>query len=343
MFSVRQQRATSAEWLASNRWVRAIAICSGVFALCLEARAAGTPAGTVVENAATVSFEVAGNPSMLTTNLTSFTVLERIDVIVTLQSPQALVAAAETNRALLFTVTNTGNGTETFGLAVDNALTGDDFDPLAAVPPIFFDSDGSGDLNVGDVAYTPGSNDPDLPADGSVAILIVNDIPPAVANGDIGRSGLVATSLTGTGTPGAEFPGAGDAGTDAIVGTSGGQAIAVGEYIVSDVEVVVSKSQSVADQFGGTEPVPGATITYTVTVEVIGSGTATASVFSDPIPEFSSYVPASTTLNGTPLTDAADTDAGEFISSGTPGVIVRLGDVSASDGIQTIAFQVTID
>ena len=97
------------------------------------------------------------------------------------------------------------------------------------------------------------------------------------------------------------------------------------------------------DPFGGTEPVPGATITYTMTVEVLGPGTATASVLADPIPEFTSFVPGSITLNGNPLTDVADADAGEFDTSSMPTVVVQLGDLVAADGAQTIVFQVTID
>ena len=160
--------------------------------------AAGTPVGTVIENTATVDFDIGGTPVTLQSNTTSFTVVERIDVVVTLQSPQVLVAPNDTDRALLFTVTNTGNGTETFSLAINSILAGDDFDPTPSATPIYFDTDGSGDLNVGDVPYTAGSNDPVLAADASVDILIANDIPGTVLNGEIGFSELTATSLTGT-------------------------------------------------------------------------------------------------------------------------------------------------
>jgi hypothetical protein len=34
---------------------------------------------------------------------------------------------------------------------------------------------------------------------------------------------------------------------------------------------------------------------------------------------------------------------GELDSSGAPTVIVRLGDLTLADGIQTVEFQVTID
>jgi uncharacterized repeat protein (TIGR01451 family) len=305
--------------------------------------AAGAPVGTVIENTATVNFNLGGTPTTVVTNTTTITVVERIDVVVTLQSPQVLVSASDTNQALLFTITNTGNGSETFSLALDNAILGDDFDPVAAVPGIYFDTDASGDLTPADVAYTPGVNDPVLPADAAVDIFIVNDMPAGVVNGNLGRSQLTATSVTGSGVPGTVFAGQGDGGVDAVVGSTGGTASEQGEYLVSDVQVSFVKSQIVVDPFGGSDPVPGATITYSIVLDIVGTGTAAASVFSDAIPNFSTYVPNSLTLNSVSLTDAIDADAGELDTAVVPTIVVRLGDLSLASGTQTVVFQVTID
>jgi uncharacterized repeat protein (TIGR01451 family) len=308
-----------------------------------QALAAGTPAGTVIDNVAEVSFDLSGTPITLQSNIASITVVERIDVVVTLQSGQVLVTAGDIDRSLLFTVTNTGNGTEEFSLAIDSLLAGDDFDPVPGVPPIFFDTDGSGDFTAGDVAYAPGSNDPVLPADASIDILLVNDIPGTVLNGQLGRSQLTASSATGTGNPGDPFPGQGDGGVDAIVGTSGGTALQFGEYLVSDVQMNIVKSVAISDPFGNQDPIPGATLTYTVTIEVVNGGTATAAAFSDAIPAGTTYTASTITLNAVSLTDATDADAGELDTSVTPTVVVRLGDLVQTDGIQTVEFQVTID
>ncbi len=304
---------------------------------------AGTPAGTVIDNMAQVNYEIAGTPLTQNSNVSSIMVQERIDVVVTLQSPQIQVAANDTNRTLLFTVTNTGNGSETFQLAINSVLGGDDFDPLPSATPIYFDADGSGDFTVGDVAYAVGTNDPVLAADASVDVLLLNDIPGTVVDGEIGFSQLTADSLTGTGAPGDVFPGLGDGGTNAVLGTTGGTGNGTGEYVVGDVQISVLKSVSVLNQFGGIEPIPGATLTYTVTVEVTNTGTATASVFNDPIPADTTYVPGSISLNVGALTDLIDADAGELDTSGAPTVVVRLGDLTQADGIQTVVFQVTID
>lgn len=332
-----QKRASATSWVATTLCAVAMLTITG------NAGAAGTPAGTVIQNTATVSFDLGGTALTLDSNTTTITVVERLDVDVTLQSPQTLVAASDTNRALLFTVTNTGNGIEAFLLTIDSTLTGDDFNPVPAVPAIYFDTDSSGDFNVGDLAYNPGVDDPVLAADASIDVFLVNDIPGTVINGDIGQSQLTATSATGSGTPGTEFTGAGDGGVDAIVGTSGAEDADVGEYLVSDVQVSVLKAQAVADPFGGTEALPGATITYTITVEVTSTGTATSSVLRDPIPTYTTYVSNSLTLNAAALSDAVDADAGELDTGGAPTIVTRLGDLTLGDGIQTIVFQVTID
>lgn len=313
------------------------------FLLSGPAGAVGTAVGTIIENTAEVEFVLSGTPLTLQSNTTTIAVAERIDVTVTLQSPQTTVAPGENGRALLFTVTNTGNGTETFQLLIDSAIAGDDFDPTPATPSIYFDTDSSGDFNAGDQPYVPGSNDPDLLADESISIFLVNDIPGGLLNGVTGRSELTATSATGFGVAGTVFPGQGDGGVNAVVGLTGGEAEDTGEYLVSDVLVSIVKAQLVTDQFGGTEAIPGATITYTITVNVSSAGTATASVVKDAIPTFSTYVPGSITLNGTAISDLADGDAGEFDTSGDPSVVVRLGDLTLADGPQTIVFDVVID
>ena len=324
-------------------WMRRTTLLSICCALASPAFAAGTAVGTIIENTAEVSYDLGGTPLTLQSNTTSIIVAERINVVVTLQSPQVLVAPGDTGRPLLFTVTNTGNGSEVFLLSMDSVIGGDDFDPVAAAPAIYFDSDGSGDFNVGDQPYAPGVNDPDLLPDESIGVFIVNDIPATALNGQIALSELAATSATGSGPAGTVFAGQGDAGVNAVIGSTGGAATDTGEYLVSDVQVTVAKSQLVSDPFGGTEPVPGATLTYTIEVNVTTSGTAAASVIRDVIPALTTFVPNSITLNGTAVSDTVDADAGEYDTSGAPAIVVRLGDVTQAMGPQTVAFQVTID
>jgi uncharacterized repeat protein (TIGR01451 family) len=333
-------------------WPRAIpSIRNAVFigaALWLSgirlAVADGTPAGTDISNTAEVRYEVDGTELTQSSNAVVITVAEVLDVALVLQSPQVAVAAGDTGAGLVFSVTNTGNGPEAFRLDVDNADTADDFDPVGQVPAMYFDSDASGDFSVADTPYSPGANDPLLNPGESIVVIVVNDIPAGLANGDIGRSALLATAVTASGAAGTVVPGAGSGGVDAVVGAGGASARAVGEYIVSEVTVAILKAATVLDPFGGSSPVPGATITYTISVEVTDSGTAANASVEDAIPASTTYVGNSLTLNGAPLTDAVADDAGELDSSGTvPRVVVRFGDLTAAAGTQTVEFDVTID
>jgi uncharacterized repeat protein (TIGR01451 family) len=309
----------------------------------LAAHAVGTAAGTSIDNTATVNFSIGGTATSTTSNTSSVAVAEIVNVTVALQSPTISVSAGATGEALVFLVTNTGNSTETFTLAGDSVLVGDDFDPVPSVPFIYFDTDGSGDLSPADTPYVPGANDPALAADASIGIIVVNDIPAGLPDGNRGRSELTATSATGTGVPGTVFAGQGPGGVDAVVGSSGGTAAVFGEYLVGDIQLSAVKSETVLDPFGGNRPVPGATITYQIVVTATGTGTALGAAFTDAIPANTTYVAGSLSLNAGALTDGADADAGEFAATPTPGVTVALGDLTAASGPQTIEFRVTID
>ena len=325
-------------------WLRGASLLCAICALSGTASAAGTAVGTLIENTASVEFTQLGAQQTTNSNTVSFLVAERIDVVVTLRSGQVTVLPGAVAQALLFTVTNTGNGSEAMELAIGSIVPGDDFDPIPATPDsIFFDTDGSGDFNVGDIAYAAGINDPVLAADESIDVFLVNDIPGTVTDSNLGRSELRATAATGSGAAGTVYAGQGDAGVDAVLGTTGGTASTYGEYVVDDVAINVVKSQIVSDPMGGSMPVVGATISYTISVEVVSAGTATAATINDVIPIWSTFVPDSITLNGASLTDATDGDAGEYDLTGTPAVVVRLGDLTQADGPQSIVFQVTID
>ena len=304
--------------------------------------AAGTPVGTIIDNQAEVAFDISGERLTLSSNLVRIVVDERIDVALTPLTNQVVVAPGEVNQVLVFSLSNTGNGSEAFALNVDNTPSGDDFDPIEAQPGIYFDSDGSGDLSVADIAYVPGTNDPVLAPDASVVILVVNDIPTPLAEGAIGRSALEAEALTGVGAPGTVVDDSPVGGASSVVGTSGGSAVATAEYIASSVQLTVVKSVVVADPFGGDSPVPGATLRYQIDVTVADGATAQNSVLTDPLPQYTTYAAGSLLVNGQPITDAADADAGEFDQT-LPGIVVRLGDLAVANGTQTIIFEVTID
>lgn len=308
-----------------------------------NAYAVGVAAGTSIDNTAQVTYSIGSTNATATSNTVSIKVDEILDVVVTLQTPTLSVAAGATQKALVYRVTNTGNGPEAFSLVMTSTLGGDDFDPVASTPAIYFDTDASGDLSPGDTPYVIGTNDPNLNADAFVTVLVVNNIPAAVVDGNRGLSRLTATSRTGSGAPGTAFAGKGVGGTDAVVGTTGATALTTGTYLVSGVTVNAVKTQTVVDQFGGARPVPGARINYSIAVSATGTGTATAAVFSDNIPANTTYVPGTLRLNNAALTDGADVDAGDFSTTPAAHVHVTLGNLTQASGTQTIEFAVTIN
>jgi len=305
--------------------------------------AVGTAAGTNIQGAAQATYSFGGPTLTATSNTVTVTVAEILDAVVTVDANKT-VGPGATQQALLFTVTNTGNGTEPFTLtALSAGIAGDDFDPQLATNPIYFDTDNSNDLSAADIVYVPGSNEPVLAADASVRVLVVNNIPSATTNGARGRTQLTASARTGTGTPGTIFAGLGDGGLDALAGTTGGDGANVGEYLVAGLQVAAVKSQTIVDVSGGSRPQSGARINYQIVVSASGPGTAPAAVFNDDIPANTTYVAGSLQLNNTSLSDTADSDAGELISAPAPQVRIHLGDLTQAVGPQTIGFAVTIN
>lgn len=328
--------------MARARWLSVAAVAS--LGAPLASHAAGTAAGTNIQNTAQVSYTVGGSTVTTSSNTSSVTVAEILDAVLTIAAPTVTVSPGATAEELVFTLTNTGNGTETFNLtALSAGVVGDDFDPTLASPAIYFDTDSSGDFSGGDVAYNAGANNPVLAADASVRLIVVNNIPGAALNGNRGRSQLTAAAATGTGAPGTAFIGGGDGGVDAVAGTTGGDSVLFGEYLIADVQLTAVKSQTIVDQFGGARPLPGARINYQVVVTPSGSGNATAAAFSDLVPTNTTYVAGSLRLNGAPLSDGADADAGTFVSAPAPEVRVTLGNLAGGSGPQTIEFAVTIN
>ena len=126
----------------TRRLIHALALVAMVCAA-HNLQAAGTVAGTAINNSATIDYDVAGAPQQVITNTDTITVQELIDVTAVWQDAANIqVASPDNNRVLTFMVRNTGNGIETFALAVDNnPPTGDDDDPVN--PRIHIDANGN--------------------------------------------------------------------------------------------------------------------------------------------------------------------------------------------------------
>ena len=320
-------------------------------ALAPAAHAAGTAAGTSIVNTASVSYtDPGGTPTTVPSNTSTIAVDEILDVTVVANNAGNLpVNTPASNQVLSFTVTNTGNGPETFELSFDAAVAGDNFNP--ANVRIYIDTDGNGAFDpLVDTLYVAGTNDPALTGSGaatdSVVVFLVSDIPSSLTDGNIGLVRITAEALTAQGTPGSDvagtvFAGSGQGGTDAVVGSTTAEAVVQNGYIVRQVAATFTKSAVVLDQFGGSNPIPGATITYTLTFTATGTGTLTNVKLEDTIPSGTTYQAGTIELDTVGLTDIAADDEG-FFSGTKVEVIPSSGSVTAP-ATHVVTFDVKIN
>jgi uncharacterized repeat protein (TIGR01451 family) len=332
---------TSTGRFVSGKQTLSYALLIGASTLAMvpeSALAAGTRAGTLIENTASATYDVGPTQVSVNSNTDTVRVDELIDSVVDWSdSADVTTVPGSTGQVLTFSVTNSGNGEESFALSTVSTLGGDDYDP--SVTSIVID-DGDGIYEPGqDTVYVPGSNDPVLLPDASVTIFVISTTPASADDGDRGGVQLVAASRTGTGAPGTSFAGQGEGGGDAVIGTTGGDGSDDGFYAVSAASVSLVKSAVVLNQFGNADPIPGATITYTLEATTTGSGSLANLAINDAVPTGTTYVAGSLRLGATTLTDAVDADAGRFSSN---AITVSLGTVPGGQ-TRTVTFQVTIN
>jgi uncharacterized repeat protein (TIGR01451 family) len=307
-------------------------------ALPMQAQAAGTRAGSTISNTASASFDTGAGTTTIDSNQVDLLVDELLDVTVDSSNPADVPTTPGANgQVLTFSVTNNGNGVENFVLSTIANAGGDNYDPV--VTQTYIDN-GDGVFDAGtDTLYTPSANDPELDPDESVTVFVVATTPGTVVDGNRGIVSLVAAAVTDTGVPGASFAGQGEGGGDAVVGATGADGTDAGAFIVSAATVTLVKSAVVTNPLGTADPIPGATITYTIAATVAGSGSVSGLAITDNIPADTNYVAGSITLGGVAQSDAVDADAGDY--NGTR-INVALGTVGGGQ-TRTVTFQTTID
>jgi len=328
------------------------------------AHAVGTAAGTTITNIATVNYSVAGTPATTNSPAVTFRVDELISVRVTAPATPTNVNTPDTNKVLVFTVTNVGNGPESFTLTPNlNPAVPDQFNPApGSAGQLFLDVNGNGQLDSG--TDTPVAGPVTINADQSIRVLFVSNIPPAgLANGDQGIVTLTAASTTagamvagvgappGTILPNGGTPAVGVPGIDAVVGAGSGGAAdsgaddaANGTYLVGTVAVTIAKAIiAVTSPLGVTTTgcnvavppaacttfVPGTVVQYQLTVTIAGAGTALGVLVTDDTPANTTYVLGSVRFNAAPRTDVADGDNANCTGCGNAvgTLTVNVGDV----------------
>ena len=93
------------------------------------------------------------------------------------------------------------------------------------------------------------------------------------------------------------------------------------------------------DPFGGSQPVPGALVTFAIRADATGSGKVTSLHVTDGIPVGSTYKPGTLKLEGASLSDATDTDSGIASAS---GVDVTVGTLTGGSS-RTVTFSTVIN
>lgn len=324
---------------ASSLSPRLLLGTSGLLALACATpvQAAGVNAGTLIENTASATFKAGSQSGTITSNKVVIRVDELLDVAVASLAASELVLRSETG-VLSFAVTNSGNGPEAFVLTVDAATTGNQFSPQ--IIGLAIDSNDNGTYEPGvDQLLAAAAQTPVLAPDAAARIFVLAAIPDGASDAQLARVELVATALTGSGTPGTSFAAKGEGGGNAVVGLSTARSAANAAVRSSLASVSLVKSARVVDPFGGTAPIPGAKVTYQLVAEVSGSGIAQGLEVRDVIPAGTTYAAGSLTLDGSALTDGADSDAGQADSN---GIGVLLGDAAGGTRF-TVNFTVQIN
>ena len=326
-------------WSKAARLGFASAGCAAfAIASATSASAEGISAGTLIENTASATYNDGGGPRTVSSNTVSIQVDELLNVTVTAQDAAPLtVGPGEV--VFAFEVTNQGNGPEAFDLVANPSVAGNDFD--AAIEAIAIDSNGNGtyDPGVDQILPAPASTGV-LAADERVTVFVIATIDGDIEDAAESQIDLTATAATGSGAAGTEFAGEGESGGDAIVGATGASAIASGQMVAGIADLSLVKAVAILDPFGEENAVPGAIATFTITASIEGTGNLEDLVIIDPIPEGTTYVPASLRLDGAALSDAAGDDAGS--ASDADGIAVDLGN-APTGSVYAITFDVTIN
>ena len=289
-----------------------------------NAFAAGTAAGTNVQNTFTLDYQVSGvdQPTIDTgptgtDTPTEFTVDRLIDLTVD-STADANVAPGAADQTLEYSVTNTGNDTQAYDLSLSDPT--DDFD-ATGLTILYYVDDGDGifepdtgsggDDGVG-VPYVPGVTGAtaDIAADGTLWVVVEGDIPATAADGESDGITLVADTLE---------PSTGTSPGTAVVADTGGNTL------TGDAENVLGDSAGVTDAANAGDH--SATGTFIIAAADVSASKAVTVFMEDGVD--------AATCGAFPGT--ADTDPLSIPGSCVEYVITATNDAGASSTATAIA------
>lgn len=274
-----------------------IAFVAGGAAFLPSAHAAAPSAGTNISNIASASYtDSNGSNKTVTSNVVTTTVLQVASF--TLIADQTQTANANGQVSLSHTLTNTGNGTDTFNVAVVNNdtrdNTTDNFDFSGLNVYLDANKDGVPDSQTPVTSVT-------LTAGQSVNLIVqATTASNNVTAGDLGKLTVSAIS-----------------GFDTSVTAKNVDTV----KITNGAVISLLKSASVSNVDATSSSPAAREVEYTLAYQNTGNTTATNVTITDVLPAGLTYVTGSATVNGTAVSDAADADGYNF-TSGTATLVI---------------------
>jgi uncharacterized repeat protein (TIGR01451 family) len=239
---------------------------------------AAPPAGTSIGNQATASYlDATSTPRTATSNLVT-TIVQQVGSF-TLTADGSVLVAPGGQAGFPHTLTNTGNGSDTFSLTAAN-LGGDDFDLAGLV--IYADANGDGVPDNFIAINTTGA----LAAGAAFRFVMVGNVPGIQTAGQLAEATVTAAS-----------------------GFDPGQTAFNTDMATVTGNAVLNVTKAINQPSGAS---PSGPYTYTLTYTNTGNATATSVSLTDVIPAGMTYVPGSarwSVTGATALTDANNADA----------------------------------
>src|SRR6266568_1954589 len=265
--------------------------------------AQGTPAGSHIRNWATLAYTSSGFGYVIPSDTVDLVVAQV--AAVGLQAPQSSGASPGTAVVFAHTLTNLGNGLDSFSVAATSVPAW----PLT----LYRDVNSNGVLDGGDIALSG----PIAVASGSTAALLVQIAIPA--SGSAGVTDTITIAAT------SRFDGAVSGSVRDLLSVSSAP-------IAFNVTKQVDRAAAAA----------GDILTYTLDYVASGTDSASAVQIADTIPVGASYMAGTIRFNGLPQTDAADGDVGRLFAAGNGAVAVSLGTVPAGSA-GSVTFQARVN
>lgn len=358
-----------------NKVMRIALGTASALSLASTAHAAGTTAGTDVNNTATIAYSTGGvAQANVTSNTATFKVDQKVNLAVAeVGGLVTQVAPGGSNFVTTFTVTNSSNAVLDFNLSAAQVASGqtvafggtDNYNQNNV--RIFVDSNNNG-------VYDPGVDTAtfidELAADATKTVFIVSDTPAGQADASLAGVILTATAAAGgtAGSQGADLVQTAGADNPAVVdivfadaagktdAARDGKSSADDTYkVVAPTLALLKTSKIISDPFNGTtnpKRIPGAVVEYCLVATNSGAGAANSTVVSDNLTTVAgvTYQPGSIftgvtvtggscNSDGTSQTDAADGDQSSFASN---TVTSNLGTI-AGGASSAVRFRVTIN